>query len=129
MENLRIKTDEELIRMRRDTSSNSYVPGSIYHEINFEIQRRNEERNTEQIHLLITEIKKLKNISETNAEIARNNGRSSDRLAKVAIVIAVIGFLTQVILSIHQDKTCLATATTSDPGFMEYTNCYRTFDL
>ena len=129
VENLREKTEEELLAIQRDSADNANVPSSIYHAVNLELQRRQQETNSTQISALIKEIRELKDITARNAETSTESARSSNRLAKVAILIAVFSLVAQVLFSTHQNEGCGINSTATGDDFMHYSACYRTFDL
>lgn len=79
-------TEEELkaIRLRKP------APNSTTREVDTEIQRRLQDKNLEQTATLISEIKTLKEITATNAETSERNSRSSHKIARFALALAVI---------------------------------------
>jgi hypothetical protein len=58
-----------------------------------ELQRRQQEKNTEQISVLIKEIKKLKDITKENTEISYKNTHSASKIAKWAFIMATVSTL------------------------------------
>lgn len=97
-------------------------------EIDLEIQRRLQKRNLSQIQSLIGEITKLKEISDSAARTSVVNAKSSNILSFVAISIAVISVIVQVLLSIHQTTRCrLAVESNTEPA--QYVDCHKTFEL
>lgn len=119
------KSQAELIEIQR----NSVVDGDIYKAVTFEIQRIQQDTNNTQIANLIGEIKKLKNIAESNASDSKRDASSSKRLSRIAIWIAVIAIIVQVIFSIRNKSDCIwSSVSTGDPR-THYSGCYRQFDF
>src|SRR3989344_1803257 len=126
MEDFQEKTTEELLRAKR----NKPMSDAITREIDIELQGKQQKTNTKQISILIKEIKRLKNITEQNAIVSTQNARSSNRLAKLAIVIAVASLIAQVIFSTHKESRCASISiSTSDPNFWHHSGCYWSFDM
>jgi hypothetical protein len=119
------KTQEELLEVQRT----SEVGGDIYQAATFEIQRIQQDTNNIQIASLIEEIKKLKNITENNSESSIQNARSSNKLSKVAIGIALASLITQVIFSTHQEIHCAYINSIAGEPFVSYDDCYLHFDF
>lgn len=97
-----------------------------------ELQKRQQENNNEQISSLIDEIKKLKDITDKNAKTSAQNAQSDNKLAKIAICIAIISIITQIIFSIHNEIKCnYVISSTSNPNEPQQFNsgCYRIIDL
>ena len=117
MEDFRAKTDEELFAIKHRKPA----PNSTTHEVDTEIQRRLQERNLEQINSLIGEVSKLKDIADTNS-------RSSERLSIIAISIALLSLVAQVLFSTHQTLRC-GTSFQSNTAPTQYGDCYKTFDF
>lgn len=124
MEDYRKKSEEELFAIQR----NSVIPGPIYEVVTQEIQRRQQENNTNQISTLIKEIAELKNITYKSAETATRNAASANSLVRVAIFIAIASLITQILFSAHQRVRC-GSSYTSNTEPVYYTDCYRSFDL
>src|SRR3990167_801738 len=95
----------------------------------YELQRRQQKLNTEQISTLIKEIRKLKNIADENAETAHQTAKSSNRLAKTAITIAVVSLISQGLFSTHQEIRCAFRQQSSNDPFLYHTGCFRYFDF
>ncbi len=99
----------------------------------YELQRRLQKKNTEQITALVKEIKSLKSIVDKNAETTTQSARSSNRLAKTAIIVAVMTLIVQVLFSVHQELRCYSSAVYPEPPsnklFNHYSDCQRHFDL
>lgn len=94
-----------------------------------ELQKRQQENNNKQIHSLISEVKNLKNIVDINAKISIQNNKSNNRLSIIAIVIAVIGIITQVAFSIHNEVKCNTIRSSSSNPRQINSNCYRILDF
>lgn len=95
----------------------------------YELQRRQQEKNSTQISELIREVKELKNITDKNSETATKNASSSNRLARWAIIIATLTLVVQVIFSVHQEKRCDAASAVDDQGYIKHWGCYYLIDL
>jgi hypothetical protein len=95
----------------------------------YELQRRQQEKNTSHISELVEEIRELKDITEKNAEISKKNADSDNRLARVAIGVAVVSFLTQFAFSIHHKLECRYVFRDDNTKSMQHSGCYRTVDL
>lgn len=96
------KTQEELIKTQR----NSVVGGDVYQAVTFEIQRIQQDTNNIQIAKLIVEVQKLKDITNQNIKTEVKDSKRTRNLAWLAILIAVIGILVQVALSINRKDSC-----------------------
>lgn len=95
----------------------------------YELQRRQQKLTTEQIASLSEEIKVLKEITGKSAETSIKNAQSDNRLARTAIIIAVVAILVQVAFSIHQKIDCRFSETGSGQKFTYYRDCQRTVDF
>jgi len=95
----------------------------------YELQRRLQEKNTDQITGLVKEIKKLKSITEDNASTAIKNAESDNHLARVAIYVAIAAIVIQIAFSIHHQLDCRFNGRTDDGKSEYHQSCYRTVDL
>lgn len=96
------KSQKELLDIQR----NSVVDGEVYKAVTFEIQRVQQDTNNKQIADLIGEVKKLKDITDSNAKDSVQNAKSSNRLAKIAIWIAIISVAIQAIVGMVSSTNC-----------------------
>lgn len=92
---LREMTDDEL------THGVQHWPMEMISSAVLEMQRRQQEKYFEQdaarMRKLSSAVVTLKEISELNAQTAEKSSKASDRLAKIALGIAVLSLLAQVI--------------------------------
>jgi len=93
----------------------------------YELQSRQQKENSEQISSLVHELKSLGDITNKNAEVAAKNAESDNRLARIAISIAVVSVLVQVAFSVHQNLEC-GVSSEAD-GQRTYSSCVRTVNL
>lgn len=119
------KTQAELLEIQK----NSVVGGDVHQAVTLEIQRIQQDTNNIQIAKLIEEIQKLKKITDKNAETSTESARSSNKLSKVAIWIAIATLVSQIAFSTHQKSDCIwSSVSTSNPS-THYSGCYRQFDF
>jgi len=95
----------------------------------YELQRRQQEKNTSHISELVEEIRELKGITEKNAEISKKNAESDNHLARIAIYVAVAAIVVQVAFSIHHQLDCRFNGRNDDGKSEYHQGCYRTVDL
>lgn len=95
----------------------------------YELQRRQQKQNSEQVSDLIIEIKKLKKLTDQNAESSKQSAGSANRLARNAIYIALASVIAQVFLSIHLETSCGMTETSADNSFTLHRDCRKEFNL
>jgi hypothetical protein len=91
------KTQAELLEIQK----NSVVGGDIHQAVTLEIQRIQQDTNNIQIANLIAEVRTLTEVTDKNATISDKNSVGANRLAVVAICIALASFMSQVAFSIH----------------------------
>lgn len=95
----------------------------------YELQRRQQEKNTRQITGLVKEIIKLKDITNKNAEISNKNAESDNHLSRIAIYVAMAAILVQVAFSIHHKLDCIYKFRDDSTKTIQHSQCYRTIDL
>ena len=93
----------------------------------YELQRRQQKENSDQVSELVNEIRKLKKITDQNRKTAVENAKSDNKLARIAIVIALVAVITQVMFSIKREFRCHVAIHT--PDYIEYSACENVFDL
>lgn len=93
----------------------------------YELQRRLQEKNADQISTLTKELKKLKDVTKQNADISTKNADSDNRLARIAISIAIASLIVQTAFSIHHKLECRFNGIDGKEHY--YSGCYRTFDF
>jgi len=89
----------------------------------YELQRRSQEKNNQQIDALVKEIEILKKITEDNAEISKRDADSDNRLARIAILVSVAALVIQFLFSIHNEVNCVWSSGSYQAG------CHRTLNL
>ena len=119
------KSYEEMMHTLR----NAVPGGDVYELLRLEINKIQQDTNNIQTAKLIEEIEELKSITEKNVGISKQEAASSNKLSKIAIAIAVIGIILQVIFSIRNKSGCIwSSVSTSDPKPF-HSGCYRQFDF
>ncbi len=93
----------------------------------YELQRRQQKENSNQISTLVDEVKKLKEITNRNRETAVKNAKSDNQLARIAIVIAIVAVVTQVITGIKHEFKCGASFHSQES--IEYRDCENIYDF
>lgn len=106
------------------------LPGTpIYEQVLEEIHRIQQDTSNTQVANLISEIQKLKEITDKNAESTSESARSSNKLARIAVWIAIATLITQIIFSTHTKSECRGSSRSAGDPVIHHSDCYLQFDL